>query len=301
MEINHLRHFYEVAQVGSFTGAARKLRVSQSTLSKSVALLENHEGVKLFQRFKKGVILTEVGQEVFKKSQSLFQVAQEIEDICRGQKDICSGHLRMSVADHAANYLLTEALIELKTQYPKVIPTLFTGPPADSINAILNNETEIGLFFTKILTPGIEYEQIRLVEMRLVCHPQWVEKNKNLLSPKHFKKAILEVPIISSVRAQHQKHPSQPFFDMVGGELEIGFEANSQETQKKLCLAGGGVSYLASFMVEDEINSKKLISLPLPEKVTGHLHVAYRKESVLSLNAKTFINLLKSHFKANGA
>lgn len=299
MEINHLKHFYEVAQAGSFTGAARKLRISQSSLSKSVALLEAHEGVKLFQRFKKGVILTEVGREVFTKSQSLFQVAQEIEEICRGQKATCAGPLRMSVSDHAANYLLTEALVEMRIEHPKVTPMIFAGPPIDLISAMLNNETELALFFTKITTPGIVYEELSPVEMSLVCHPHWVEKHKGLLNPKQFQKAIQNLPIISSIATQHQKHPSQPFFDMVGTQIDIAFEANSQETQKKICLAGGGVAYLARFMVEDEINSKKLVSLPLPEKVTGFLHLAYRKEAVLSLNARTFLEILKKRLRSS--
>ncbi|RZA04544.1 MAG: LysR family transcriptional regulator, partial [Proteobacteria bacterium] len=54
MELNHLRYFYEVAKAGSFTNAARSLRISQSALSKTVALLEAREGVKLLQRSKSG-------------------------------------------------------------------------------------------------------------------------------------------------------------------------------------------------------------------------------------------------------
>jgi DNA-binding transcriptional LysR family regulator len=54
MELNHLKYFYEVAKRGSFTGASKTLRVSQPSISKIVQLLEEREGVKLFNRNKKG-------------------------------------------------------------------------------------------------------------------------------------------------------------------------------------------------------------------------------------------------------
>jgi DNA-binding transcriptional LysR family regulator len=52
MELNHLRYFFEVAREGSFTSAARKLRVSQPSISKLVRILEEREGVLLFDRGK---------------------------------------------------------------------------------------------------------------------------------------------------------------------------------------------------------------------------------------------------------
>jgi len=75
MELNHLRYFFEVAQAGSFTEAARRLHVSQSALSKAVATLEDSEGVELFTRTKKGVTLTSLGAEVFKRSHAIFRSA----------------------------------------------------------------------------------------------------------------------------------------------------------------------------------------------------------------------------------
>ena len=48
VELNYLRVFFEVAKVGRFTDAARELNISQSALSRSVALLEESQGVKTF-------------------------------------------------------------------------------------------------------------------------------------------------------------------------------------------------------------------------------------------------------------
>ena len=61
METAHLHEFAKVADCGSFTAAARELHLTQSTLSKHVALLEREFGADLFVRDRSGVSLTEAG------------------------------------------------------------------------------------------------------------------------------------------------------------------------------------------------------------------------------------------------
>ena len=89
MELNYLRVFYEVAKIGRFTEAAKRLHISQSALSRSVALLEEAQGVKLFERSKRGVALTAVGQDVFHYCEQLFQTVKRIEDVCSGTRESC--------------------------------------------------------------------------------------------------------------------------------------------------------------------------------------------------------------------
>src|SRR5688572_26359702 len=136
MELNHLRYFFEVAQAGSFTHAARKLRISQSSLSKAVALLEDREGVKLLQRSKKGVALTAVGTEVYRMSAAIFLTVTEIENTCRGTKEVCEGYLRFGASDHVTNYLLVDEVRALQKEHAKVVPSIFSGAPHEIIEMI---------------------------------------------------------------------------------------------------------------------------------------------------------------------
>ena len=80
MELNYLRVFYQVARDGKFSESAKKLGISQSALSRSVNLLEEGEGVVLFDRSKHGVTLTPKGNDVFKLCEQLFQTEKEIEN-----------------------------------------------------------------------------------------------------------------------------------------------------------------------------------------------------------------------------
>ncbi len=292
MELNHLRYFYEVAKAGSFTEAARKLRISQSALSKAVALLEDAEGTKLFERSKKGVQLTSVGQEVFRMSGDVFRTVTEIENTCRGAKETCEGLLRFGASDHVTNYLLTERILKMRRDHPQVIPSVFSGTPNDIIEQILRDNLEFGLFITKINVAGIHYESIAPIDMAVVCHPDLVRDAKS--SAGYLRTALKISGYIGSIKSQYQRYPSQEFIDLLEDTAGTIFESSSQETQKRLCLAGGGVAFLARFMVEREIKDGELIEIKMAKPLTSKLLLAKKKSASLSLNARTFLESLPS-------
>jgi DNA-binding transcriptional LysR family regulator len=292
MELNHLRYFYEVAKSGSFTEAARRLHISQSALSKAVALLEDAEGVQLFQRSKQGVVLTSVGSEVFQKSEAIFQTVIEIQNTCRGTQETCEGILRFGASDHVTNYLLVSKIREMREKHPLVTPSVFSGTPNEITAAILSNEIEFGLFFTKLNIPQIIYEPLFEIEMAVVCHPKLIPDLKAGQSVARLRTALRETGFIGSIHSQYQTHPSQDFMDLMGDQPNIGFESNSQETQKRLCIEGGGVAFLARFMVEKELKKGSLVEVTLVKPLKLSLHLARRKSRPLSVSAKTFVELL---------
>lgn len=294
MELNYLRVFYEVAKVGQFAEAAKRLSISQSALSRSVALLEQGEGVQLFLRSKKGVTLTPVGMEVFHRCQQLFQTFQEIESLCRGKRETCEGPLRFATTDHVTNYLLVQPIQTFRRKFPKVVPSIFTGAPEDIIQTLMDTECEFGLLFAKVVNPQIEYQEVSMEKMALVCHPDLWKKHKGGTNSKTLKKVLAEVGYISSIGAFLQQRLSTVALEVFGEMPPIGLETNGQEAQKRFCVAGGGVAYLARFMVEKEIESGKLFEIPVDEVHDFPLWLATRRGRQLSLSARMFLEQFKA-------
>lgn len=297
MELNYLRYFFEVAKAGSFTEAARQLRISQSALSKSVALLEHREGVRLLARSKKGVSLTASGRDVFLKCERLFQIVSEIEATCRGVNEVCEGPLSLGASDHVSNYLLIKKLHELRSSHPKLVPRLFSGTPNDIVDLIRAGDIEFGLFFTKLSVPGLKYESIAKVTMAVVCHPRWTSDIEGTISHRHLKAVLKKAGFIGSIRSQYQKHPSRELMDILKMEPRIVAESDSQETQKRLCLEGLGVSFLARFMIEEELKSGKLVEIPLKQLISIPLFLTRRNDRDLSLGARIFLQMLSPEFQ----
>lgn len=293
MELNYLRVFYEVAKVGRFSEAAKRLSISQSALSRSVALLEESEGVQLFERSKAGVKLTPIGTEVFHRCEQLFQTFHEIEGICRGTRETCEGPLRFATSDHVTNDLLIKPISSFRRRFPKVVPSIFTGTPDDIVHALLNTECEFGLLFSKIPIPQIEYESLRMEKMALVVNPEVWKRNKAGTTAKTLKKVVDEVGYLASIGALTQGRPSRVLQELFGEMPRIGLEANSQEAQKRFCLEGSGVAYLARFMVAGEIEKGKLFEVPVDNPHEFYFWVATRKGRQLSFTARTFLDHLK--------
>jgi DNA-binding transcriptional LysR family regulator len=291
MELNHLRYFYEVAKSGSFTEAARRLHVSQSALSKAVGLLEESENVKLFERSKKGVTLTALGLDVFRKSEGLFQTVVDIENTCRGSSEVFEGPLRWGASDHITNYLLIKTVQKFCTQYPDVVPVISSGAPNDIIASLLSNEIEFGLFYTQVAIPQIIYEPITETEMVVVSHPRNAKALTKKMSPAELKAFIAKTGYVSSIRDHYQHAPSENLVKMLGASPRIIFQSNSQEAQKRFCIEVGGTAFLARYMVEEELKQGQLVELPVkPIQLTVHL--ARRKGRSLSPTAQALIKMI---------
>jgi len=295
MELNYLRVFFEVAKVGRFTEAAKRLNISQSALSRSVALLEEAQGVKLFERTKKGVELTPLGTEVFRHCEQLFQTVNKIEEACRGGGETVEGPLHFATPDHVINYLLIHTLQSFRREFPGVLPQVQIATPEEVVELLLRTECEFGLMFAKIVTPQIQFEAIREEPMALVVRSEIWRDSKGANQQQTLNNVLEAVGYISSVGAHKHTRPTRVLLELFGKLPRIGFEISSQEAQKRICLEGGGVAYLSRFMVESEIKYGTLYEIPVegdPHKFK--LWLATKKGHVLSAPARVFLDRLRA-------
>jgi DNA-binding transcriptional LysR family regulator len=294
MELDHLRVFFEVAKAGRFTEAAQRLNISQSALSRSVALLEDSEGVKLFERSKRGVNLTPIGAEVFRQCEQMFQTVRRIEQVCRGSQETCEGPLRFVTNDHIVNYLLPRPLRAFLNEYTKVIPSIAIGTPDEILEKLQLTDCEFSLSFAKIAAPQIEFEALREEPMALVVASDVWKSVKGTPPVGKLSKVLERVGYISSIGAHAQTRPSRVLKELFGNMPPISIEVDGQESQKRVCLSGGGIAYLARFMVEREIESGELHEINVETTHSFKLWLAVRKGKDLSLAARTFIEHLRA-------
>jgi DNA-binding transcriptional LysR family regulator len=294
MELNHLRVFFEVAKSGSFTEAAKQLNISQSALSRSVALLEEAEEVKLLDRSKKGVSLTAIGAEVFRHCEEIFQTVRKISTVCRGPQETCEGPLRFATTDHILNYLLPEPLMALRGEFPLVIPSVFVGTPDEILQKLLHTDCEFTLAFARVTDPQVEFEDLGEEPMALVVQAAIWRKTAGANIPAKLAKVLSHTGYISSIGAHTQSRPSRVLKELFGKMPPISFEVNGQEPQKQICLAGGGVAYLSRFMVAREIASGELQEIKVERTHAFKLWLAVRRGRELSVGARTFIERLQA-------
>lgn len=263
MEINHILAFYHVAKAGGFTQAARQLRISQPSLSKSVGLLESREGVRLLERTKKGVRLTSEGERVYTECEALIQSLERVEQSLRGTKKSLSGFLRIAASDHIANYLLPKVLIQFQKEHPEVLPSVYTGTPRDIATEVLNRQSDLGLFFTPVSSASLSIEPVLSVEFLVV-------------GSKRATQSLESISLVGSIQRDYHQHPAQTLLESLGRKGNVVFESNSQEMQKRLAIQGECIAVLPRFMIEKELASGQLIELPGFKAQKSRLHWASR-------------------------
>ena len=120
MTITQLLYVLAVAEHQNFTKAAEKCFVTQPTLSMQIQKLEDQLGVQVFDRTKKPIKLTEVGNKIVDQAKKIVEEANRINDIVDQQKGFIGGEFRLGIIPTVMPTLLPMFLKTFIKRYPKV-------------------------------------------------------------------------------------------------------------------------------------------------------------------------------------
>lgn len=119
MELTHLRYFVMLASVLNFTEAARRLFITQSTLSQSIRHTEEYLGVQLFERIGKKVYLTDAGSAFLPYAQKAMDEAEKGVQRIRDLQGINTGILKIGVLS-GLRTMLIQSLSVFTYRYPDI-------------------------------------------------------------------------------------------------------------------------------------------------------------------------------------
>lgn len=117
---NQARAFLVTAEEGSLSAAARALGLTQPTLSRQVAALEETLGVTLFERISKSLILTEAGTELAEHVRAMGDAANRVSLSASGQSQQIEGMVTISATDIMAAFILPDILKDLREKAPGI-------------------------------------------------------------------------------------------------------------------------------------------------------------------------------------
>lgn len=137
-----LRSFHAVATTGSFTAAARMLRVSQPTVTTQVKALEELYGAELFYRRSRGAEPTAVGRNLLSITQRIVAGQQEAEDYLKEVAGLQSGHLRLGAV---GPFQVTEILALFNAQYPGISVSVTSGNSRVLEESLRNYHSDIAV------------------------------------------------------------------------------------------------------------------------------------------------------------
>lgn len=133
MNVRQLRFFLQTAEIGSVTGAASFLHITQPALSRQLQQLEEELGVALFQRSDRGVSLTDAGRLLRERATSLLQHFEHVRQEVRDAFNAPSGNLSVAMPPSMLDLVTLPALQRYRQRYPDVMLRIVEG-----IGGVLN-------------------------------------------------------------------------------------------------------------------------------------------------------------------
>ena len=145
LNLDQLRALQAVVDLASFTGAARRLSLSQSAVSVQIRELEERLGVRLIDRLGKKAYPTPAGRDVIEHARRIAAEADALTDAMRRIRDGWIGRVHIGAALTALIYLLPPVLKKLHAGHPGIDILVSNAPTVDMLNSVARNEVDIGL------------------------------------------------------------------------------------------------------------------------------------------------------------
>jgi DNA-binding transcriptional LysR family regulator len=176
LDWNDLRYFLAVARGGSTLAAGRSLRVSQTTVARRIAALEEALGVHVFEKRQAGYALTPAGHDLLERAEKVENAANSFAEAASAQSRDVSGTVKITTEEVYAITLLTPLLRELHDKHPEIRIDLDTSQTVRDLGA---GEADISLRSTKGpgQAAGLVGRQLCIDDWALYCSRAYAERH----------------------------------------------------------------------------------------------------------------------------
>ena len=302
MDLNSLKAFCVVVEAGSITNAARKMFISQPSLSVKIQELENQCQATLLQRTSKGVKLTEAGQVVYDHAQKILFLGEKIErelDRSRSQDTL----LQLGASSTIGNYALPCTVYNFKEKYPHYQIELDTFNTQILIEKVINKQVDIGIVEGPLdnnVRKMLDSEQIQIKrvitnELILVVHnsDKWQHLNEVTLDST-FK----ELPLIIREKGSGIRTTMEMVLASKGlriDELNVVLELHSTNGIISAVTSDKGVAILPKMAIRKELHYKIFKQIQVDQVHFRHdiTTLCHQTNTTKPLHS-TFINFLHS-------
>lgn len=284
MELRVLHYFLVVAREQSFTKAARQLNITQPTLSRQLADLEEELGTKLFYRGGRGITLTEEGLLLKRRALELVDLENQIRSEFRGDTASVEGCITIGLGEFLSVETLARICKSYRENYPLVQFALHTGTADAILERMEKGLVDIGMFLEPVNTEGLDY-------IRMPGQDTWVVsmRPEDPLAKEEVitKEDLIDLPLILPERTTVQSEIAN-WFGSDFGRLNVVATSNLGTNAGIMVMNGLGyqisVEGAARYWRSDLIVQRKLS----PPMETGSI-IAWRRNIPYSPCVSRFI------------
>lgn len=254
MDLRQLEIVQAVAETGSFTGAGRKLHVSQSAISRQILLLEDELHEPLFLRNGRRIRITPAGDALLSLSRRVFTDVKETVTLIGESQQKLTGNLRLAGGMTVCLYVFPILLKEFRRVHPKVDVKLITGSSQRLLQELRSGSADLGFLTLPVNEPDIVAVPAMEEELLLVTHPSHpLAKNKRIVSQD-----LVRQPFVLFESGSNTRRLIDEFFVREMIQPEIVMETENVEILKALVRTEIGITIIPYEAAAREVRSGQL-------------------------------------------
>ena len=244
IELSRLETFIFAAESLSFSEAAKRLNLTQPTISHHIQMLEHELGVMLFERLSSGLQLTEAGRFLLPSARKLIRETIEMQDMVASMQNKIAGYLRIACSTTTGKYLLPQLAARFHKQHPGVRISILSCAQENVIPRLLEEDANLGVLCQEISDEGFEYQEFFEDHVILIAPANHPWASARIIEPSD----LLDAPFIireatsgtrQSMLAELSKH------DISIDDLNVILEVGNAEAIVETVAAGIGVSFVS--------------------------------------------------------
>lgn len=294
MDIRQLEVLALVLETRSFSRAAEALRLTQSTVSEHIRLLEEEIGTRLFDRLGRETVPTRAGELLYGYARRILDLRTEARQALEQFLGRVSGVLKVGASTIPGEYVLPPLIGRYREKYPQVTIALQIGDSRGITEAVLAGQVELGVVGAKPdhrAADAIEFMPDELVVVVPPGHP-WVGRRQVTLDD------LRPEPLIVREAGSGSREALETALNEVGPGLagmRVIAELGSTSAVKQAVKAGVGISIISKRAVEEECQHGLLGCVKVKDlRVTRHFYIVTHAVRSRSPLCQTFLDFLRA-------
>jgi len=288
IDSRQLRAFASLARTGSFTVTATELHLTQSAISHSMKALEREMACRLLDKMNKKIVLTEAGEAL------LVHVERILAEMATARAELSQlgkwgqSRLRIGASATACQHILPNVLREFRESFPQCVISIEPGDTPEMIAALRDRRIDLAVNLEPRRDEQLGFRKLFADELAFVVSPlhPWARTGSVVRA---------EIPRQQFILYGKRSYTAELIDDYFRQDdlvLSSSIDLGSIEAIKELVKLGLGVSILALWTCQKELDDRSLVALPLGRRKLrrnwGILHWRGRR---LTLAEETFCGL----------
>ena len=289
MTLRHLRIFVKVCECESITIAAEKLYMTQPAVSLAIKELEEHYGIRLFDRFSRRIQITYDGKRILEYAIHIVELFNDMERAMKNPDAM--GELRIGSSLTIGTCLLSRYLEDLTLLCPGIKPRVIVNNSESIIKSIRSGHLDIGLVEGVISDEALVFNSFMKDSLVAVCGQRHPFAQSEIVGLDEF----LSQPLLLRERGSGTRELFQSAVNLLGKQVDPIWESVSTTALIRAVEAGNGVSVLPEKLVDEYLAAGRLRKVPLQSSpLSRSFYLIYHKNKYLSVGMRKFIDIVLS-------